>query len=489
MHAGEIAVEAGRALTRGERFQRWGLIAIIAAMLAALWIFLIGVSSVQRTRLTDEAAEDLAQLNRAVSQQVESMFRSSEGALRLIEVWLQAHPDIDPGTDRALARLVDELRLASDGLIALEFMPAKAGPGAKTLQIGSPTRNSDGNWSIPLSRASSTPSAGVAGAIVRLDLGRLVERHEKLRIKPSGSIVLVRSDGVLLSRVPHDPKVVGVNVASHPLVRSALGENTAGVFRGAGIGGDDLERIASFQRLERYPVSVLVTQSVSDVMAVYERRLGIALALLAVITLVVFGFTYVLHRSLLSLQMARRDMQRLAISDSLTGVMSRRGFLESAEREFTRARRYQRPCAVLMLDLDHFKRINDTYGHATGDSVLRECAAAWTRLLRDQDVLGRVGGEEFCAVLPETNSLQARQAAERMRVAVANLKFQGDDGPFAVTVSIGSTDVLAGDERLEQVMERADRALYLAKQGGRNRVESVEGLKVVSPARDSVHGK
>jgi diguanylate cyclase (GGDEF)-like protein len=164
-------------------------------------------------------------------------------------------------------------------------------------------------------------------------------------------------------------------------------------------------------------------------------------------------------------------MQRLASSDGLTGVMNRRAFMEAAQLEFARARRYGRPCALLMLDLDHFKDINDTHGHAAGDAVLRESCAAWRILLRDQDMLGRVGGEEFCALLPETPREGARLVAERMRSAVSALRFKGGQGSFAATASIGLSEVLEGDEQLGQPLERADRALYLAKQRGRDRVE------------------
>jgi diguanylate cyclase (GGDEF)-like protein len=343
-------------------------------------------------------------------------------------------------------------------------------------------------WSIPLYRRLQAPVSGLAMGIATVELDKLVELHEELRIKPRGTITLVRADGVVLSRTPYQESLIGLDVSGLPAFRSEVASKAAGVFQAEGTRSDGVRRLTAFRRLGNYPVLVLVSQPVTDVMAVFEWRLGWALTVLAVLTMTVFGFTFALHRSLLSLQDARRDMQRLATSDSLTGVMNRRAFTDAADREFTRARRYSRPCAVLMLDLDHFKRVNDTHGHAAGDAVLRECAAAWGALLRDQDLLGRLGGEEFCALLPETGSERGIKAAGRMRAAIESLQFRGENGPFTVTVSVGLTEVLPGDDQFDQVLERADRALYIAKQNGRNRVERVESLKAARPVLDPATG-
>jgi diguanylate cyclase (GGDEF)-like protein len=128
---------------------------------------------------------------------------------------------------------------------------------------------------------------------------------------------------------------------------------------------------------------------------------------------------------------------------------------------------------VLILDIDHFKQINDTHGHAAGDAVLRECARAWQGTLREQDVLGRIGGEEFCAFLPETTREGALHSAERLREATSRLKFPGRGGEFSfsVTVSVGVAALGTSDEQLAQLIDRADGALYVAKQRGRDRVE------------------
>jgi diguanylate cyclase (GGDEF)-like protein/PAS domain S-box-containing protein len=166
--------------------------------------------------------------------------------------------------------------------------------------------------------------------------------------------------------------------------------------------------------------------------------------------------------------------QHLARTDPLTGLFNRRHLLEIAERDVELARRHKHPLATLMIDIDHFKAVNDTYGHATGDEVL--CAVA-TRLrgsLRTSDIFGRVGGEEFVAVLPETEAEQARIVAERVRCAVGNEPVHTKAGEIGVTASVGLATLTDrnGDAPsiLDSLLKSADEALLEAKRAGRNRV-------------------
>gem|GEM_PF-544821 len=160
----------------------------------------------------------------------------------------------------------------------------------------------------------------------------------------------------------------------------------------------------------------------------------------------------------------------LATTDSLTGADNRYRFLEKAEMELRRCRRYQGQMAVLMLDLDHFKRINDTFGHHVGDRVLQAAVRVCQTILRATDIFGRVGGEEFAAILVETVSEEAAAVAERLRAGLADLTVDSEQGPVRFTVSIGLTTLEKEDASFEAVLQRADSALYKAKEAGRNRV-------------------
>lgn len=166
-----------------------------------------------------------------------------------------------------------------------------------------------------------------------------------------------------------------------------------------------------------------------------------------------------------------RHLNVLARTDALTGVLARGHFMDLAERELLRARRESAPLGVLMLDADHFKAINDTYGHAAGDTALQQIAAAARVQLRPSDGLGRMGGEEFAAVLPSAGGAEAMLVAERLRRAVEKARIETEDGRvIPCTVSIGSTCVAGREESFEAALNRADALLYQAKESGRNRV-------------------
>ncbi|MFO7640597.1 MAG: diguanylate cyclase [Candidatus Competibacteraceae bacterium] len=165
------------------------------------------------------------------------------------------------------------------------------------------------------------------------------------------------------------------------------------------------------------------------------------------------------------------EMRRLATTDPLTGLANRRVFLDQVARELERFQRYDKPVALLMLDLDSFKRINDTRGHATGDAVLQHFANVARESLRKIDLLGRLGGEEFAALLPGTDAAGAVHLAERLRQAVAERPAEIEGGSLAYTVSIGVTWFASADSNADAILARADRALYHAKDNGRNQVE------------------
>lgn len=165
------------------------------------------------------------------------------------------------------------------------------------------------------------------------------------------------------------------------------------------------------------------------------------------------------------------EVQKLAITDALTNLYNRRGFYELGQREVERSRRYKRPLVAIMMDIDHFKFINDFYGHAAGDQVLQAVAKRCSENLRRIDILGRFGGDEFTILLPETDMFTASGVAERVRQYVANRPVMTDTSPVTITVSLGVARATATTPDLDVLISRADAAMYLAKKAGRNRVE------------------
>ncbi|MCA1905263.1 MAG: GGDEF domain-containing protein [Desulfarculus sp.] len=167
----------------------------------------------------------------------------------------------------------------------------------------------------------------------------------------------------------------------------------------------------------------------------------------------------------------KEELQHLASTDGLTGLLNRRKFLELAEVEFRRHQLYGHPLAVIIADLDHFKRINDRFGHLTGDLALQGFSRHLAKCVRELDLLGRIGGEEFGLVLPNTDAEQARQVAERIRRGCGDLGLDAAVRPMEVfTVSLGVSEARRDDRDLTQLLDRADMALYQAKAAGRDRV-------------------
>ena len=172
----------------------------------------------------------------------------------------------------------------------------------------------------------------------------------------------------------------------------------------------------------------------------------------------------------LHIQVLMEEARSLARTDALTGLMNRRAFHEACDRELARAERYKLPISLCILDVDHFKRVNDTYGHAAGDAVLVGLAKTLRAMARRSDLTARWGGEEFVLLFPQTADAGARIAAERVRRAVAEATYPSPVGDLSVTVSIGVSGARP-PYTLEDAAANADTALYTAKSRGRNRVE------------------
>jgi len=176
-----------------------------------------------------------------------------------------------------------------------------------------------------------------------------------------------------------------------------------------------------------------------------------------------------LSRQKLELELSlRMQAEKQARIDHLTGLFNRRHFIELAKREISRSARYLRPLTLLMYDIDHFKAINDTWGHNVGDAVLQKVSVLISDALRDVDIFGRIGGEEFAVILPESDANEAVCVAQRLCATISNAQFDIPD--MQVTVSIGLAELNGRELSLEELLHEADQAMYSAKRLGRNRV-------------------
>ncbi|HEU0282776.1 MAG TPA: diguanylate cyclase, partial [Gallionella sp.] len=203
-----------------------------------------------------------------------------------------------------------------------------------------------------------------------------------------------------------------------------------------------------------------------------ENNIAATHAGILLLGLVLIGF--ISRQSRLRIQESiqyQQELEHLAYVDSLTGLLNRRRFYELAEQELVRALRHERPLSILMIDVDKFKRINDTYGHATGDRVLQKLSDVFRKVVREIDFICRMGGEEFAILLTETDQVRAMEVAERLRASTENteLNLKGE-ASLHFTISIGIASLSRQADKIDAIISLADGALYEAKETGRNRV-------------------
>lgn len=491
------ALAPSRGVARSLKVQRYGLWLLVVGLLVVLWGGLFVSLEQQRQRLLEQSTQELSLLNRAIAEQTAGLFKAVETALNVTDHWLADFKGVDPVNNPRFVALAEHLRESSDGLFDLrvvspagelrhvpnptgrvlanvagqDYVKVHGERVARAIYIGQPALSPhSGKWELPVSWRTTSSTAGVAVLVAAVDVEMLALAYDPLRTQPDGTIVLLRRDDRVLSRAPFNPEYLGRSLRPNASLQMLTESQVRATFTADSGSTDGVRRTASFERLENYPLTVLVSRGERGVLApYYERRNSLVLAC-ALLSAAVLLLTAVVGRAQGALQRTQERMQRLALVDDLTHIMNRRAFIDQARREFARVMRGERPCAVLVVDLDHFKQINDTHGHVVGDQVLRECCAAWRAVLRTQDLIGRMGGEEFCIMLPELNEEDALVVAERLRRLTLELVFQGESGGFHTSISVGVAERLAADTSWEPLYDRADKALYRAKAQGRNQV-------------------
>jgi len=359
------------------------------------------------------------------------------------------------------------------------------------VHVGKPVRSrSTGDWILPVSRRLNNADGTFAGvALGTIRIAYFSTLYQSFDVGSAGVIMLTLDDGTMVYRLPNNDKLIGADVSSGPVHQMYQRTGPAGtaVLRSK---IDGIERLYSYRHLDTYPLIVATAQSKQEILEKWLTSMLVqaAITIAAIVLLLYFGWRLVrqivirdhLEHELVQarelLQEHNRALTVLADHDSLTGIANRRRFEEALELEFARAARSGAPLSLLMLDVDYFKRYNDTYGHVAGDACLRQLAQTLKdNLVRPADLAARYGGEEFVALLPDTDPAGARMVAERIREAVMALAIpHAGNGAAVVTISAGvytgSAQAGMAADSATVLVERADVLLYQAKQSGRNQV-------------------
>lgn len=310
----------------------------------------------------------------------------------------------------------------------------------------------------------------VGFAAVSLRLGFFRKWLERLHLQAGGEVMIVDTNRRLIAVSPAAPDHVGKVVHSE-LLDMLLDDGQRDASRQLVSSLDGVERIYSGEKLKGLPFVVLAGVSVEA--ALLDVRAKAQVFALGAVVFLLLTFWVIW----LSVQRQRHalDLEHLASTDVLTGIANRRQLLNELEKEFERNRRWHHGFSVLMLDIDKFKAVNDTHGHAAGDVVIQRVAAISARLIRQVDSIGRWGGEEFVVLLREQSLAEAMVIAERIRKAIADAPISiSPDCELSVTCSVGVAALQASDASVQVVVDRADHALYQAKHAGRNRVAHLD---------------
>ena len=358
----------------------------------------------------------------------------------------------------------------------------------KGIYIGHPVRSrSTGVWVLPVSRRIDHPDGSFGGvALVTLKVNFFERIYDELNVGRTGTVLLALDDGTVIYRRPFDAKLIGTNLSGGAVFQAIRRQSAGSAFLVARV--DNIERLYSFRRVDDFAFVIAVGQTKDELLGNW-RRSSILIGLAVLLIGAVFAlFARKLIRKFIirdrldaklrafshDLQRDNLGLQQLAHTDKLTGLANRRRFDEILEHELRRAQRAGASLALILIDVDFFKKFNDRYGHPAGDACLQAVAGVLAgQVNRNRDLPARYGGEEFAVVLPDTDAAGAMAVAERLRHEIEALRLPHHESPFdVVTASLGVSAIApgAGDSPDPLgLVARADRHLYQAKHAGRNR--------------------
>lgn len=333
----------------------------------------------------------------------------------------------------------------------------------------------EGEWFFGVSRAVRKPDGSIDAIFVAIvNVDALHDMYSDLAYPEGATLLVSTGEGNIITRIPGHAALVGKH---YPLLKELYEtSHSSGSFRVRSPFDGQL-RIVGYSRLQTLPLMVFSSFPEREVMDSWKRD-TMFLGFAALVMLGVVGILSVLHiRGQAKLHKLGGKLEVMASTDPLTGLLNRRVFMAEVSKEFERVKRYGGGLAFVMLDIDHFKQVNDRHGHEVGDRTLVSIAELLEDHLRRPDMVCRFGGEEFALLLPGTGHEGAMRVAEKLRGAIEGLRLPNGESGLRVTASFGVSCVGESDITADEVISRADDSLYEAKRAGRNRVCCLEKVR------------
>lgn len=317
---------------------------------------------------------------------------------------------------------------------------------------------------------------GMAAIAVNLDF--FSQLIGSLSYGDSSIVSIFDTRMTLLSRRPKLPHLIGSKISQQDL-RQFIDNKISTMYLEVATPIDGVERLNILKKIDGLPFVVIIGEATTDWQADWRHQSYttlISLSLILVLAMFALKSYHSLNFRKERFKHLKTKAELLARTDSLTKVPNRLALFERGNSEFIRHKRYGNRLSVMMLDIDHFKRVNDTYGHPFGDMVLRSLGDIFMSSLRDCDTVGRIGGEEFVILLPENNLAQAEILAQRLRQTIEQHQFSTPCNSTSITISIGLAQASNLTDSFQSLLKNADQALYIAKNNGRNQVVSAPNM-------------
>jgi len=459
------------------------IIAVLGGLLIIAFTAVYLVSDYQRNLAAEQ--ERLMAMTSTVASRTQSIIGTVSVTLKILDEWCARHPDRDPRVDPEFNALVDVFRDQVRGKVDIKMVRADGGIFFFPSKNMTPLANASDREYFMFSKSATSRELYFSAPIV----GRVTHKRQipiSYRVRPNGanallfyatinfedldgefadlidvperSISIVRKDRTVLYRLPYSEHIVEnrIDFATSPKAYDLIDVYKPGRTR----------RAIFYQELDGLSLYAMVADSYARMQRAWLKTA----ALKALLALAILAGFLLLNARLIRLLGKNDEMQlKLEIAarfDGLTGLKNRRYFFERVSDEMERAKRMKGPVTLAIADVDHFKAINDEYGHPAGDEALKEIASIIAANVRAADIAGRIGGEEFAILFPDTNLAIATEAAERIRAAVQGVSV----GNWKAGICLGLAQWHGHTESIDSLLKRADTALYAAKNAGRNRV-------------------